>query len=72
MARKHESKWNIEYITAAEIYETIRYLEPDSASITKLKTESTNKLDDDTVLVICATLLLLALGCVGFVLLYYR
>ena len=72
MARKRESKWNIEYITDGEIYETIRYLEPDSASINKPEVQSTDMLDNDTVFVICVSLLLLLLGCVGFAFLYYR
>jgi hypothetical protein len=32
MARKHESKWNIEDLTDAEIYAAIRYLETDPKS----------------------------------------
>jgi hypothetical protein len=28
MARKYESKWNIEHLSDAEIYAAIRYLEP--------------------------------------------
>jgi len=30
MAKKHESKWNVEDLTEPEIYEAIRYLEPSS------------------------------------------
>ena len=32
MARKHESKWNIEDLADAEIHSTIRYLDPNLRS----------------------------------------
>jgi hypothetical protein len=64
MAKKHESKWNIEDSTDLEIYDAIRYLEPNSTS----RTEE----NDDFGLVICISLLILLLGCLGVMLLYWR
>jgi hypothetical protein len=58
MARKHESKWNIDDLTDAEIYAAIRYLEPDPKSA---------KDQND---IICATMLILLLGFLALILLY--
>jgi hypothetical protein len=55
MAKKHESKWNIEDLTDPDIYEAIRYLEPDP------KCQK-----DDSSFVICITIVILLLGCLGF------
>jgi len=65
MAKKQESKWNIEDLTDAEICAAIRYLEPDSESANEQ-----NEQDDSTVFVICASLMILLIGCLGFVWLY--
>jgi hypothetical protein len=64
MAKKHESKWNIEDLTEPEIYEAIRYLESNSKRRAK---ES-----EDSGVVICVSLLILLLGCLGVLLLYWR
>ena len=64
MAKKQGSKWNIEDLTDPEIYDAIRYLEPNSTSGTEE--------NDDSGLVICLSLLILLLGCVGVMLLYWR
>jgi hypothetical protein len=64
MAKKQESKWNVEDLTDIEIYEAIRYLEPNSTS----RTEESDHSD----LVICVGLLILLLGCLGVMLLYWR
>jgi hypothetical protein len=32
MAKKQESNWNLETLTDAEVYDAIRYLEPDPGS----------------------------------------
>ena len=64
MAKKHDSKWNIEDLTDPEIYDAIRYLEPNSASWSEE--------NDDSGLVICISLLILSLGCLGVMLLYWR
>jgi len=64
MARSHESKWNIEDLTDPEIYDAIRYLEPNSTSGIEE--------NDDSGLVICISFLILLLGCLGVMLLYWR
>ena len=64
MAKKHDSKWNIEDLTNQEIYDAIRYLEPNSTSGTEE--------NDDSGLVIGISLLILSLGCLGVMLLYWR
>ena len=62
MAKKYESKGNIENLTDAEIYAAIRDLEPDSRNV--------NELDDDAVFLICVSLLIMLLGFLGFIWLY--
>ena len=64
MANKHESKWSVEDLTDPEVYEAIRYLEPISTG----QVEKTG----DSGLVICVSLLILLLGCLAVMLLYWR
>jgi len=64
MAKKHESKWNIEDLTDPDIYDAIRYLEPDPICRNEQKGDST--------FVICVTLVILMLGCLGFMWLVWR
>jgi hypothetical protein len=60
MAKKQESNWNLETLTDAEVYAAIRYLEPDP--------RSANGQDN----VICVAILILLLGCLGFLWLWHR
>ena len=62
MAKQYKSKWNIERLTNADIYDAIRDLEPDSRSATEL--------DGEAIFLICMSLLILLLGCLGFIWLY--
>ena len=64
MAKKHESKWNVEDVTDPEVYDAIRYLEA-------ISTNGGEK-DGDFGLVICVSILILLLGCFGVMLLYWR
>lgn len=64
MAKKHESKWNVEDVTDPEVYDAIRYLEA-------ISTNGGEK-DGDFGLVICVSFLILLLGCFGVMLLYWR
>jgi hypothetical protein len=64
MAKKHNSKWNIEDLTDPEIYDAIRYLEPNSTSGTEE--------NDHPGVVICVSLLTLLLWCLGVRLLHWR
>lgn len=64
MANKHESKGNIEDLTGPEIYDAIRYLEA-------ISTNGGEK-DSDSGLVVCVSVLILLLGCLGVMLLYWR
>ena len=64
MAKKYDSKWNVEDLTDLEIYEAIRYLE----AISRNGVEK----NGDYGLVICVSLLILLLGCLGVMLLYWR
>ena len=64
MAKKYESKWNIEEMTDPDICDAILYLEPDPQY---------RKQDNaDTALVICLSVVILLLGLLGFMWLYYR
>jgi hypothetical protein len=64
MAKKHESKWNIEELADPEIFDAIRYLEPDPICRKQPK--------EDTAFIICVTAIILLLGCVGFLWLLWR
>jgi len=64
MAKKYGSKWNIDDLTDPEIYDAIRYLEPNSTS----GIEET----DDSCVVICVSFLILLLWCLGVRLLHWR
>jgi len=56
--------WNIECPSDPEIYDAIRYLEPDPIC--------RNEQKDDTAFVICVAVVILLLGCVGFVWLWWK
>ena len=64
MAKKHESKWNIEKMTEPDIYDAILYLEPDP--------EYRKQRIDETTFVIGFSIIILVLGFLGFMCLYYR
>ena len=64
MAKKRASKWNFEDLTDPEIYNAIRYLEPDPICRKQQK--------DDTAFVICFVIVIALLGSLGFIWLYYR
>ena len=63
MAKKHESKWNLEDLSDPDIYDAIRYLEPEQTVA--------NERNDDTTFVICFCAVILLLGLLGFMFLYY-
>jgi hypothetical protein len=64
MAKKHESKRNIEDLTEPEIYDAIRCLESNPG-------EGAGE-NYDSWVVISVSLLILLLGCLGVMLLYWR
>ncbi len=64
MAKKDESKWNIEDLTDAEICAAIRYLDRNLGSA--------NEQEENSGVVICVSLLILLLGCLVFLWLYWR
>lgn len=64
MSKKQESKWNIEELSGPDIYDAIRYLEPEQIWDKQQK--------DETAFAIGVTVVILLLGCLGFVWLYLR
>jgi len=68
MLTNQEPDRNIEDLTETEIYDLIRYLEPNP--------QSTNEMDGprdkDNGVVICVCLYIALLGCLAFVWLYWR
>jgi hypothetical protein len=64
MAKRSQSKWNIEDMTDPDIYEAIRYLDPKQTTV--------NHPNDETAFMICFCLVILLLGLIGFTSLYYR
>ena len=62
MAKKHDSKWNLEDLTDADVYAAIRYLEPGP--------RTANEQNGDTAFVISFGLVILLLGCLAFMWLY--
>ena len=69
MLTNHEPDRNIEDLTDTEIYDAIRYLEPDETSASKLGEDNREK---DNGVVICVCLYSALLGCLAFVWLYWR
>jgi hypothetical protein len=69
MAEKHESNWNVEDLTDAEIYDAIRYLDPNRRDADELVADDQDK--DDGV-VICVCLYVLLAGCLSFMWFYWR
>jgi hypothetical protein len=65
MTRKQQSKWNLEELMDAEVCAAIRYLDPDS-------TGETNREEHNAPFVICVSLLVILLGCITFIWLYFR
>ena len=64
MPKKQESKWNIEEMTDPDIFDAIRYLEPDRAGA--------GEQNNEAAFVICVTIVILLLGCLGLMWLYLR
>lgn len=69
MLRNHEPDRNIEDLTDTEIYDVIRYLEPDSKSANETDRDDREK---DDGLAICVCLYAAVLVCLAFVWLYWR
>jgi hypothetical protein len=73
MGRKRTPDWNRTQLTDREINVLIRYLDPNPESGKDwTKTENVKEQDHDTAFVICVSLLILVLGFLGFLWLYYR
>jgi hypothetical protein len=62
MAKKHESKWNIEDLTGPEIYDAILYLDPDP--------RNTNEKQDDTAALVAAIIFVILMLGLGLMLRY--
>ena len=69
MLTNQEPNWNIDDITDAEICAAIRYLDPESGNAEKQNSDGQGR--DDGV-VICVCLYLVLLGCLAFLLIYWR
>jgi len=69
MLTNHEPDRNIEDLTDTEIYDAIRYLEPDPKSAKEMCEDDWEK---DNGVVICVCLYIALLGCLAFVWLYWR
>lgn len=68
MLTNQEPDRNIEDLTEAEIYDLIRYLEPNSQSANEMDEDW----DKDSGVVICVCLYIALLGCLAFVWFYWR
>jgi len=69
MLANHDPDHNIEDQTDTEIYDAIRYLEPDDKSATELGEDNR---EQDNGVVICVCLYIALLGCLAFVWLFWR
>ena len=69
MLANQEPDRNIEDQTDIEIYDAIRYLEPDETSATELGEDNRER---DNGVVICVSLYIALLVCLAFVWLYWR
>jgi hypothetical protein len=73
MLTNHEPDRNIEDLTDTEIYDTIRYLEPDPRSARARNDDvATTGQNDDNGVVICICLGVALLACLAFVWFYWR
>ena len=68
MLTNQEPDPNIEDLTETEIYDLIRYLEPNAQSANEMDGDQ----DKDNGVVICVCLYIALLGCLAFVWLYWR
>jgi hypothetical protein len=68
MLTNQEPDRNIEDLTETEIYDLIRYLEPNPLSANEMD----GARDKDNGVVICVCLYIALLGCLAFVWLYWR
>jgi hypothetical protein len=69
MPTNQEPDRNIEDLTDTEIFDAIRYLEPDPKSTKEMGEDDREK---DNGVVICVCLYIALLGCLAFVWLYWR
>jgi hypothetical protein len=69
MLTNHEPDRNIEDLTDTEIYDAIRYLEPDQRSANEMNADDQ---DRDNGVVICVFLYVALLVCLAFVWFYWR
>jgi hypothetical protein len=69
MLTNQEPDRNIEDLTDTEIYDAIRYLEPDPKSANEMDGDNRDK---DTGVVICAFLCVALLACLAFMWFYWR
>jgi hypothetical protein len=69
MLANHEPDRNIEDLTDTEIYDAIRYLEPDPKRASEMGKDDHDK---DNVVVICVCLYAAMLVCLAFVWFYWR
>jgi hypothetical protein len=66
MLANYDPDSNIEDLTDAEIYATIRYLEPDPSSANEQKDDSPTPQKFDNSVVICVCLYIAVLSCLAF------
>ena len=69
MLTNHEPDGNIEDLTDTEIYDAIRYLEPDPKSANEMDGDDRDK---DNGVVICVFLCVALLVCLAFMWFYWR
>jgi hypothetical protein len=69
MLTNHEPDRNIEDLTDTEIYDAIRYLEPDPKSANQMDGDDR---DNDYGVVICVFLYVALFACLAFVWFYWR
>lgn len=69
MLTNEEPDWNTDDITDAEIYAAIRYLEAESGSANEQHSDGQGR---DNGVVICVCLYVVLLGCLAFLLIYWK
>ncbi len=71
MAKKRGSNWNTDYLTDADIYAAIRYLEPEARRTNRGKDDATDEEQSDAAAFVVSVIFMIIMLGLTFMLFYY-